>query len=124
MSARSKDKKTPLNTMNVRPFVGLRIPDVASGGTWQQPSALEPTWGNVRFPNSAIWLKCWKGEGLVEVQHTYAAESVRTYIFEPTAEIVILGNSLIYFDDHLKESVKGNIEDYLNQRAKSKTAHG
>jgi hypothetical protein len=45
-----------------------------------------------------------------------SAESVRTYIFEPYAQVILLGNSLIYFDDHLVDSMKGNIEDYLDQK--------
>ncbi len=120
MSARSIGKRTPPNTMNLRPFVYLRIPDVATGGTWQQPTATEGTWGNIILPQSAISLKCMKDEGLIELQSTYAAESVRTYIFEPFAQVIVLGNSLIYFDDHFKNSVKGNIEDYLNQEKTSK----
>lgn len=106
--------------MNVRPFVYLRIPDVASGGIWQQPLANDITWGHVRFPENAIPLKCMKDEGLIELQSTYAAESVTTYIFEPYAQVIVLGNSLIYFDDCFKDSVRGSIEDYLSQRMRVK----
>ena len=120
--ARAAGKKTPPNTMNVRPFVYLRIPDVATGGVWQSPTALDGTmWGNIRLPENAIPLKCAKGEGLVELQSTYTAESTRTLVFEPNARIFILGNSLVYFDDNFKDDPKGSIEDYLDRKAARKT---
>ena len=51
-----------------------------------------------------------------------SAESVRTCIFEPYAQVILLGNSLVYFDDHLVDSMKGNIEDYLDQKTTVKKA--
>jgi hypothetical protein len=111
LKARQASRKTPLNTMNVRPFIRLRIPDVSTGGTWQDPTAKEPSWGGIRFPDASIRLKCVKDFGKVEIQQTYAAESVRTLTFEATAQVVVLPNSLIYFDDHLRNDSKGSLED-------------
>src|SRR2546430_2389911 len=104
--ARGTGKRTPSNTMSVRPFVYLRIPDVATGGIWQQPTGVDGTWGKIRLPENAIPLKCMKGDGLIELQSTYNAESTRTYVFEPYAQVFILGSSLIYFDDHFKDDSK------------------
>jgi len=49
-----------------------------------------------------------------------SAESVRTYIFEPYAQVILLGNSLVYFDDHLIGNMRGNTEDYLAQKTTAK----
>ncbi len=71
--------------------------------------------GNIRFPDSAIVLKCYSGQGKVEVQQTYSADLTFTYVFEATAQIAIISNTFVYFDDHLKEVFRGSLEDYAEK---------
>ncbi len=102
--------------MNIKPFTYLRMPNVALGGAWEQLKGTTPTWGGIIFPSSAIQMECVKTGGLLEVQETFAAEKTFTYEFRRGAIIVILGNTLLYFDDNLIGKTAGRLEDY-NQKS-------
>ena len=103
-------KKIPGNTMVIRPFFYLRMPEVALGGAWQQPSD-RYTWGGYIFPESAIQLKCVKNGAKIEIQETLEPESIMTFTFNHGACVVIFGNSLIFFDSEVKKQENKCLED-------------
>ncbi len=103
-------KKTPPNTMNIRPFFYLRMPGVAIGGAWQEAKE-HYTWGGNIFPDNAIRLKCTEDGGQIEIQESRDPNSLKTFILEYGAYVVILGNSLIFFEGQLKGSANKGLAE-------------
>lgn len=90
------------DTMHIKEFRYLRMPNVAAGSAWQQIPELEPIWGIV-FPTSAIKLRCVKEKATVIIQETIRAKSRVPLHFKLGARVVILGNAFIYFQDGLAD---------------------
>jgi len=98
--------------MNIRPFVYLRVPDVALGGAWEQLSESSGIWGDLKFPDSAIQMRCTKSKGLLEVQETLDVRKTFTYEFRFDAKLILLNNTLLYFEGELTKRRQGKLEDF------------
>lgn len=103
-------KKTPVNTLVIRPFFYLRMPGVAIGGAWREAKE-HYTWGGELFPDNAMRLKCTEDGAQIEIQESRDPNSLKTFTFERDAYVAILGNSLMFFEGQLKGSANKGLEE-------------
>jgi hypothetical protein len=96
--------------MNIRPFFYLRMPHVALGGAWEHAKEYY-TWGGFLFPDSAIQLKCTEDGGQIEIQESRDPHSIKTITFNHGAHVVILNNSLIFFEGEMKGYTNKSLDD-------------
>jgi len=84
-------KDSPQDTINVKPFLRLKIDGLAVGGYWGQMADSEKHSGNIQFPKNAIGLRCLNDGGRIEILDPSSASEV--LVFKYGAQIVILGTT-------------------------------
>lgn len=109
-STKLQKMRVPSNTLNVIPFFYIRMPDIAEAGTWQAATERR-TWGGNLFPDSAIMLKCQQNKGLIEVQDSRDANTLKTMVFRLNALVAILGNSLMFFQGDLVDTIQKSLDE-------------
>ena len=89
------------STLVVGPFVYLRLPRVGDQEVWSSPKASEPAQGNMRLPFDAVRFRCAREKGLVEINKSHSGERTGVLTFSQGSEVVIIGSSLLYFENQL-----------------------